>query len=335
MALHLGREPDRRTTGDVVDHPEYADHRRRQDRGVAGLVVERHVAAGDRHPQLAGSRRPARGSPRRTATSRPGPPASRSSGSRSPPAAGRRWWRRCGRPRPARACAPMYGSSFAKRPLQSVATATPRPLVLVDPDHPAVLGLGEHRVAQHVAVVLVRHPRLVAQVRRRDQRQQRLPQLLSGAWPRQLLGPSACSSSCQAGRAKGARRPGPRARRSAAVRRRSSPCQSISSRPVSVTSPMTSACTSHFAQISRKRLDVRRLDDRHHPLLRLAHQDLLRSEGGVAQRHLVERDVHATVARAGQLRRRARQPGATEVLDAVDEVLRRTARACTRSAASP
>ena len=69
-----------------------------------------------------------------------------------------------------------------------------------------------------------------------------------------------------------------------------SPCQVMTSRPVSVTSPMTVAGTSHLAQTSRNAADPGRLDDRHHALLRLAHQDLGRSQRRVAQRHRVQVD---------------------------------------------
>ena len=68
-----------------------------------------------------------------------------------------------------------------------------------------------------------------------------------------------------------------------------------------------------------ERLDVVGLDDGHHPLLRLAHQDLLGSEGRVPQRHQVELDLHAAVAGTGQLGGGAGQPGAAEVLDAGDQ----------------
>ena len=72
-------------------------------------------------------------------------------------------------------------------------------------------------------------------------------------------------------------------------------------------------------------LDLGRLDDRAHALLRLAHQDLGRRERAVAQRDGVEVDVHAAGAGAGQLGRRAGEAGAAEVLDAGDEVrLRRS-----------
>ena len=82
---------------------------------------------------------------------------------------------------------------------------------------------------------------------------------------------------------------------------------------------MTVASTSHFAQIARNASTSAGLDDRHHPLLRLAHQDLLRRERGVAQRHPVELDVHAAVAGGGQLGGGAGQAGAAEVLDAGDQ----------------
>ena len=40
-------EPRPHPPRDVLDHAEHAHHRRRQDRAVAGLVVEADVAAGD------------------------------------------------------------------------------------------------------------------------------------------------------------------------------------------------------------------------------------------------------------------------------------------------
>ena len=87
------------------------------------------------------------------------------------------------------------------------------------------------------------------------------------------------------------------------------------SRPESSTSPTTVASTSHFSQISRNRVDVGGLDDRHHPLLGLGHQDLLGRQRRVAQRHPVEPHVHAAVTGGGQLgggagqARRRRGPG--------------------------
>ena len=66
-------------------------------------------------------------------------------------------------------------------------------------------------------------------------------------------------------------------------------------------------------------LDVAGFDDRHHPLLALAHQDLLGRERGVAERNALELDVHAAVARAGQLAGRTGQARAAQVLDTGDQ----------------
>ena len=86
---------------------------------------------------------------------------------------------------------------------------------------------------------------------------------------------------------------------------------------MSVTSPTTVASTSHLAQIARN-LDVAGLDDRHHALLRLAHEDHLGRER-LAQRHQVEVDAHAAVAGRGELGGGARKTGTAEVLDALDD----------------
>ena len=84
---------------------------------------------------------------------------------------------------------------------------------------------------------------------------------------------------------------------------------------------MTVASTSHFSQIAEERVDVGGLDHRHHPLLGLAHQDLLGRQRGVAQRHPVELDVHAAVAGTRELAGGTGEAGATEVLDAGHETL--------------
>ena len=67
-------------------------------------------------------------------------------------------------------------------------------------------------------------------------------------------------------------------------------------------------------------LEVAGADDRHHPLLRLAHEDLLGPKARVPERHALEVDHHAAVAVAGELAGRAGQSRAAEVLDAVDHV---------------
>ena len=99
-----------------------------------------------------------------------------------------------------------------------------------------------------------------------------------------------------------------------------SPCQVMTSRSPSVTSPMTVASTSHLSVIGHELVEVLRLDDGHHPLLRLRHEDLLGPQRRVAQRDQVELDLHAAVAVGRELAGGTGQPGAAEVLDAVDHV---------------
>ena len=61
-------------------------------------------------------------------------------------------------------------------------------------------------------------------------------------------------------------------------------------------------------------VDVGRCDDGHHPLLGLAHEDLLGGEVRVTKRDAVQLDVHAAVPGAGELTGGTRDPGGTEVL---------------------
>jgi hypothetical protein len=65
---------------------------------------------------------------------------------------------------------------------------------------------------------------------------------------------------------------------------------------------------------------VLRRDDGQHPLLRLARQHLVRLHRGLAQRHAVQVREHPGPAGRGRLGQRAGQPGAAEVLDALDEL---------------
>src|SRR3954453_5141663 len=148
--------------------------------------------------------------------------------------------------------APVYGSSLANRPLQSVDTATPRPLVSSTRIMPLSSGCAStelpstYRSYWSVTQDLSHRFGEATSFSRVSRRSTPLLALgnFSAAW--------ACRSSCQAGRSYGRSYTGPSC---ATVRGGTSttrsPCQSISSRPVSVTSPITSACTSHFAQIFR------------------------------------------------------------------------------------
>ena len=145
------------------------------------------------------------------------------------------------------------------RPLQSVASATPRLVSSSIRSMPGVLGLGQHRVAADVAVVLVGHPGLVAEVRRRrpaaaGSRPARSPVVGRAsssrrcAWTRILpVGPGVRALVDRA-----LVRDGPRRLR----RQRSRRASRSTSRSSSVTSPITVASTSHLAQISRNGVDI-------------------------------------------------------------------------------
>ena len=74
-----------------------------------------------------------------------------------------------------------------------------------------------------------------------------------------------------------------------------------------------------LADDREERVELLGRDDRHHALLRLAHEDLLRRERGVAQQHVLEVDAHARSAVGGELARRARDARGAEVLDRLDE----------------
>ena len=124
---------------------------------------------------------------------------------------------------------------------------------VVDPQHPGVLGLGEHRVARGRSGRTGRSPRTcrtgwasrpAAAACRPARRRRTAGPGARRRWP----GPRPASP---AGRT-AARRPGRRAPPSAgSTSTMVSPCQSMISRSPSVTSPTTVACTSHLRQIAR------------------------------------------------------------------------------------
>ena len=190
---------------------------------------------------------------------------------------------------------------------------------LVDPHHAGVGRLGENGVALDVAVVLVGDPRLVAEVGRGGEPEHGLAQLGVVGRARQRLGAVGLERVLPVGA-----REGPLVRRPVVRHRPRGHVDHGLAVPLDVEPAGLGDLADH------DRLDVPLLADReerstsagledgHHPLLRLAHQDLLRSERGVAERDQVERDVHAAVTGAGELGGRAGETGAAEVLDAGD-----------------
>ena len=162
---HLaGRLPARgRAAGDVVHDAEHADDGRRVDRDVAGLVVERHVAAGDRDAELAAAvAEPADGLGEL-------PHDARVLGRAEVEAVGHGQRHGAGGRDVAvglgeRQLGPGVGVELGEAAVAVGRDGDPAAGLLVDPDHAGVVGLRERGVAHDVAVVLVGHPGLVAQV---------------------------------------------------------------------------------------------------------------------------------------------------------------------------
>jgi hypothetical protein len=167
-------EAGRGTPAYVVDHAEHGDDRGRQDRGLAGLVVQRDVASRDRDPE--------RGTGVLETTAGLGElPHHRGVLRRAEVEA-------VGDGQGHRAAAGDVAVGLGQRELgagvgvelaeAAVAVGGDRDTevgLLVDADHAGVGRLGEHGVALHVAVVLVGDPRLVAQVGRRGEPQHGRP----------------------------------------------------------------------------------------------------------------------------------------------------------------
>ena len=193
----------------------------------------------------------------------------------------------------------------------------PRPVVLVDAQHSAVGVLGQHGVAAHVAVVLLGDEGAAAQVRTAQQRKQCRAQLVTGGRPRQV------------GRGVGVQRVlAVRTLDRALVHRalvRHGARRHVDDgiavpgdlQPVAV-GDLADDGGQHLplAAHRHERLDVLRRDDRAHALLRFAGEHLGRRHIGRAQRHRVQLDPHAAVARGREFRCGARQPGPAEILDA-------------------
>ena len=151
-------QPDGTRRRDVVDDAEHADDRRREDRLIAGLVVERDVAAGDRDAELEAAVRETLDGPREL------PHDLGVLGAAEVQAV-----RHCGRHRTGDGDVAVGLGEGELRALvrielaeAAVAVGGDREAeagVLVDADHAGVIGERQRRVAHHEVVVLVGHPR--------------------------------------------------------------------------------------------------------------------------------------------------------------------------------
>ncbi len=199
--------------------------------------------------------------------------------------------------------------------------ATPRVASVGEADHPGVVRLGQHGVAEDVPVVLVGDPGFVRETRRHRELPNGRPQLIARARTRQVV-PVVVDECVLLGRALDG----------APVHRTfvgHGPRRHIDD-PLTVPVHLKPTRVRHLADDGGKhlplgahgeeRVDPVRLDDRAHPLLRLGGEDLFRAHRRLTQRNLVQIDVHAALAGARELRRRARQPGAAQVLHANHQI---------------
>ncbi len=193
----------------------------------------------------------------------------------------------------------------------------PKPGARIDPQHTGVGRLGEHGVAAHVTVVLVGNPGPAAQVRAADHPQHRRAQLVRCGRSRQpsgVVGDQRVLLRTPQHR--------PLVHRTLVRDRARRHVHHRLALPGDHQSAVVGDLTDHARQHvplrahRQKGVHIGRPHDRAHPLLGLAGQDLRSGHPGGAQRHRVQVDPHAALARAGQLARRAGQPGAAEILDA-------------------
>ena len=191
--------------------------------------------------------------------------------------------------------------------------------VLVDTHHAGVVGLGQHRVATHEAVVLVGHPTAVAQVRRTHQAQNGFGELLSGVVARQMVRvvgvegvqPLGTPLGAVIGRALVGN--GPRIDIDDAF------AVPVDEQPVTGDQFTDDrGLDIPLGADLEELVDICGLADGHHAFLRLAHQDLFGSHRLIPQRHQIELTVHAAVACRGQLTGGAGDAGGAQVLDRRD-----------------
>ncbi len=314
-------EGDRRAPGHVVDDAEDRDHRGGVDGGLAGLVVERDVAARDRGAQLQAAVGQAAHGLRelphdrrvlRRAEVQAVGDRQRLRARRGHVAVGLRQGELRARVRVELGVAAVAvgGDGDAEAGL------------LVHADHARVLGLGEDGVALHEVVVLLGDPLLGRLVGRADQLEDLVLQLLARPGPGQLVGVVGLEGVLPVRTGVGALVDRAVVGDGARVDVDDLAAVPEDLQPVAV---------GHLADDGgddvplvadlEEAVDLLRLDHRAHALLRLAHEDFLGRERRVAQRDVVQRDAHAAGAVRRQFAGRAGQARRSQVLDADDQLL--------------
>ena len=315
-ARPVGGEPDRQPAAHVVVHAQHPDDRGRLDGGFACLVVEADVPAGDGHAK--------HGAAVGEAADRLGElPHHRRVLGRTEVQAVRHGQRPgAGRGHVAVRLAERELRSRVRVEQRVAAVAVggqrhTQPGFLIDTYQPAVLGHGQDGVAAHVAVVLLGHPGLVREAGRAKQGQQRGAQAAGPGRARQRGGVGGGQLVLPAGPGQRAGVHGPLVRGGAG--------RDVDDR-IALPGHLEPTGAGHLTDDrglhappradAQEPGNVARLDDRHHALLRLAHQDFRWPERRVAQRHGVEPDPHAAAAGRGELGGGAGHARRAEILNA-------------------
>ena len=173
--------------------------------------------------------------------------------------------------------------------------------------HHAGAHAGQHeRVGADHVVVLPVDPALAGD-RRRGEQPQRTRRRGDGGAPSASRSTAAARPRDTPGSPSAGGRPAPRrSARGSGISATTAPRSFTRSRPSSVTSPMCTACRSHFSKIRSTSRLAAALDDEQHALLRLGQHDLVRRHAGLALRHERRRRSRCRRRRASPSRRSSR-----------------------------
>ena len=317
----------------VLEQPEHPDHRRRPDRRVAGLVVEAHVAAGDRrleraarvgHPADRLGELPHHLGPLRVAEVQAvGDRERRRARCRrrcAPPRRRRARRRGRGRARRTDPCRRVESASAFSVPSIRTSAASPPGPSTVPPCTSESYCSHTHRLLATFGDASTRQERVAGRRRERSRtsgRPRRGPRRSGGSADRARVDRTLVGE--RAGRDLGDR---------AAARDARAGGRPASSRPI------TAEARPHRAQTARTSSSRRGCDDREHPLLRLADVRISNaSRSGLAERDGVEVELGAEPGPGRGLAHGAREPGAARGPGAPRAGRARPARARPRSAA--
>ena len=307
--------------GDVVDHAEHSDHRGRVNGHIRGLVVKRHIAAGDRDLELQASVGKACDGlaelPHYFGVLGGAEVEAVADGDRGRAGDGdvavRLGEGEAGA---------LAGVELAPAAIRIRRHGETKAALLIDAHHSAVIRKAERGVAADVPVVLVGDPVFRRQVGAAEQGKKLAAQLDAVNRPRQR----GCRSRLQRVDPGGVA-DWPLVDRSVDGDGARVDVDNLFTVPIDDKPTGVGDFAEHggfdvpLLHYREKSVELFRVHDGHHPLLALAHQNLFCGEAWVAQQHPVELDEHAAVAVGGELARRAADAGCAQVLDALDQLM--------------